>query len=59
MIVAVELKKHMTDAYIFSIIVRKFGYRQESCLIVLLLINKNIKISLYSAILSLSLAVRL
>lgn len=57
MIIAVELEKYMTNSHILSIIIYKFRNRQKSYPIVLLLIDKNIKINFYYTILSLSLVI--
>lgn len=49
----------MVNVCIFSIVISKLGYGQEPSSIILLKINKGSKISLYSAILLLRLAVDL
>lgn len=58
-ITTIELEHGMTSTYIYYVIINKFDYEQESCPIVLLSINKNMKISFHHAILSLSLIIHL
>ena len=55
MISAVELKKCMINVGVFFIIVGKFRHTMKSCPIILLEIKKDLKISFYHTILSLSL----
>lgn len=49
----------MTNAYILGIDIYKFCYWQELCLIILLKIDKNIKINIYCIILTLYLSINL
>lgn len=49
----------MVGINFFHIIVYKFSYKQKSCPVILLLIDKCIKINLYYTILYLSLAIYL
>lgn len=49
-----KLKKHIVGTYILIIFLHKLSYRQESSSIVLLPIDKNLKIHLYYAFLSLN-----
>lgn len=49
----------MTGAYVFRIVICKLVYCQELSSIILLEINKNIKICFYNAILLLDLAINL
>lgn len=51
-IAAVELRRRIVDTYILCIIVRKFCLEQEPCPVVLLLIEKNMKINLHYTIFS-------
>lgn len=55
----VLLKKCVTGTGIFSIIIDKFSYREESDPIVLFVINKSLGINLHCTILSLGLAIKL
>lgn len=57
MIVIIEFKRRIASICIFNIIVSKLSYRQEFCLIILFLIDKSTKISLYFDILFFNLAV--
>lgn len=47
----------MAGTCVFRIIIPKLGYRQEFYLIILFIIDKNLKVSLHNAILPLYLAV--
>ena len=53
----IELKKYVTNASIFGIIVNKLCYKKKLYLIILLKVNKNLEIGLYYIILSFNLAV--
>ena len=57
MIFKVEFKKHMADASIFDIIISKFCYKKNLCLIILFNVHESSKINFYYAILSFSQAV--
>lgn len=59
MIAAVQLKKNITSTGILGIIIYKLSYQQEPSPIIPLKINKDSKISFYSAILLFYLAVNL
>ena len=59
MIFVVDLKKNVTSASSFGIIIGKLRYGKKLCPIILLKINKNLKISFYYTILPLSLAIYL
>ena len=47
----IKLKKYRLSFYIFNIIINKFYYKKNPYLIILFKINKNLKLSLYCAIL--------
>lgn len=53
-VIVVKLEKHVTESYIFDIIVCKFGYKQEPYQGILPSIKKKSKIYLYYTILSFS-----
>ena len=55
----VELKKRVASASIFTIIVSKLYYKKKPYLIILLKVNKGLKINFYCIILPLNLAVYL
>lgn len=59
MIIIVEFKWNMTSIGIFRIIIYKFSYQKEICLIFLLIIYKNLKIRFHNTILHLNLAINL
>lgn len=59
MILIIQRKFYVICTYIFGILVCKFSLEQDFCILVLLLINKNSKISFYYDILILSLAIYL
>ena len=59
MIFAIELEKYIVNIGIFGIIVGKFYYKKKPCLIILLKVNKGLKISFYHTILSFDLTIRL
>lgn len=48
MIVIVKFKKLIIKIYIFNIIIRKFNYYQNFHLVILFIINKNLKIRFYN-----------
>lgn len=50
---------YITHTSIFCIIISEFSYKKELGLIILFIINKNLKMNLYYAVLSLSLAIHL
>lgn len=56
-IAAVQLKKRVASASIFGIVICKFSYWQELGLIILFKIDENLKVSHYSTILPLGLAI--
>lgn len=56
MIFAVELERCMASIYILCIIICKFHYGQESCLVILLSIDKYLEVGLHRAVLPLGLA---
>lgn len=58
-VAAIEPKKYIAYTYIFSIIVYKFSHKQELYPVILLSINKNLKICYYFIVLSLSLLISL
>ena len=57
MISVVEFKGCVANASIFGIIVSKLYYRNKLCLIILIKINKGLKVSFYYALSSFNLAV--
>ena len=57
MIFAIELKKYMIGVGVFGVIVSKLYYRKKLCPVILLKINKSLKISFYYTILPFSLAI--
>ena len=59
MISIIKFKKYIINICIFNIIINKFRYRQELCLVILLKINKGIKINFYYNILSIDLFIYL
>ena len=59
MIFTIEFKKYMADAGIFGIIISKLYYGKKPCLIILLKVDKGLKIGFYHTILPLNLTVRL
>ena len=50
MIFAVKLKKIMTDASIFGIIVGKLRHEKEPCSIILLKVDKSLEVGFYCTI---------
>ena len=59
MISAIELKKYITSAGIFDIIIGKLRHGKKLCPIILLKVIKDLKICFYCAILSFDQIVRL
>ena len=59
MISAIELERHLFCTGVSYVIINKFFYRYEFCLIVLFIINKDFEISFYYAVLLLSLVISL
>ena len=57
MVAAIQLKRYMTDACIFGIIIRKLSHRQESCPVILFKVNESLEIYLYCFVLSFGLTV--
>ena len=57
MISVIELKKYIASAGIFGVIVGKLYYRKKLCPIILLKINKSLKIRFYCTILLFDLTV--
>ena len=57
MIAAVQLERCVTGARVFHIIISKLGHRQEPSIVILLEVDKDSKVRLYSAVLPLSLPV--
>ena len=56
---AIKLKRYMADASILGIIINKLYYKKKPCLIILLKVDKILKISFHHTILPLNLAVNL
>ena len=59
MIFTVKLKKYITGASIFDIIMSELYYKKKSCLIILFKIDKSLKVSFHCTVLPLSLAIYL
>lgn len=59
MIVIVEFKKYIANAFILNFIIGKFSYLKKLSSIILFIINKNPEIGLYYIILFLNLAISL
>ena len=57
MIFTIKLKRYKVNANIFGIIVDELPYKKKTCLIILLKINKNLKMDFYNTILPLVLAI--
>lgn len=49
-ILSILFQKYKINNYIFNIVLCKLYYKEEFCLIILLLFDKNLKINLYYAI---------
>lgn len=47
-IAKVEFKKHVANTYIFGIVIGKLTHYKEFSLIILLVIDKSLRISLYN-----------
>ena len=58
-IYTVKFKRYMIISNIFDIIISKFSYHKKICPVILLKVNKSLKISFYYIILFLSLAIYL
>ena len=58
-VATVELKRRVTGARIFRIIVSKFGHREKPCPVILLVIDKGSEICFYRTIFSFGLAIGL
>ena len=56
-ITAVQLKRSVTSAAVFRIVIDKFSHRKEPCLVVLLEVNECLEVSFYGAVLPLGLTV--
>lgn len=59
MIAAIELERRMVNTCILSIFICKFSHEYELCLMILLLVNKSIKLNFYYVVWSVSLNVYL
>ena len=57
MIFAIYFEKCIADIDIYGIIIGKLCYKKKLCLIILLKVDKNLKVSFYCTILSLSLTI--
>lgn len=57
MIATIELKRRIVSTRILSIVIHEFQYRQESCPIILLSIDKNMQMNFHHAVLSLGWAI--
>ena len=57
MVATVRLKRSVTGAGIFRIVICKFSYWKESCPVVLLEVDKGLEVSFYGAVLPLGLTV--
>ena len=58
-VVAVQLKRDITSAGVFSIVIGEFSYWKEPYLVVLFKVDKSSKVSFYDTILPLDLTVYL
>lgn len=56
-VATIKLKRSVTDIQSFCIFIGTFSYREKSCLVILLIIGKSLKINLSDTILSLYLAI--
>ena len=59
MISAIELEKYVADAGILGVVIGKLCHRKKPCLIILLKVDKGLKIGFHCAILPFGLTVRL
>lgn len=59
MVATVQFKRRMASAHIFSVIIRKLGYWQEPCPVILLKIDEGPKIYFDYAVLTFGLTVYL
>lgn len=57
MVVAVQFKKHVSNSCIFYIIIHKLNHWQEPCLVIMLKVDKNLKVHFYCAILMFGLTI--
>ena len=57
MVAAVQLKRSVTGAGIFRIVIGEFSHRKESCPVVLLEVDKGSEVSFYGAVLPLGLTI--
>ena len=57
MIVAVQLERRVTGAYVFCIVISKLGHWQELSLVILLEVDKVLEIHFHSAVLPLGLPI--
>lgn len=56
---AIKLEESVADNSIFLVIVSKFSYRQKFCSVTLFIIDNNLKIGFYYAVISFGLTVGL
>ena len=59
MIFVIKFKGYMTNIDIFGIIIDKFYHKKKPCLIILLKVDKDLKVNVHYTILHLSLIVHL
>lgn len=59
MVAIVEFKWHMASICILGIVIYKFRYWQESCLIILLPVDKSLEVNLYYIVVSFYLSISL
>ena len=59
MIAGIELKRRVTSAGVFGVILRKLSYRSEPGPVILLKVDKGLEVGPHSAVLPLCLAVSL
>lgn len=59
MIVAVQLKRHVTGADVFCIVIAKFNFGKELCLVDLLKVDQSLEVGFYFTVLSFHLAFNL
>ena len=59
MVATVELERWVTQTGVFGVVIGKFRHWEEPCLVILLSIHENTKVSLYNAVLLLRLTVYL
>ena len=51
MVAAIQLKRYVTGAWIFGVIICKHGDQQKSCLVILFEVDEGSKVSLHDTIL--------